>query len=1437
MEAPLGELEEVVFAVAGDAENRRDAVAVVKKWEIYDTSANPQPVAGGVHDPRMGTIDSHYTCVTCRQGRRRCPGHPGRLEMRAPLPSPMFINEIRRWLRVVCHECGTLMVDASRAAGVPASRRFATLVKTDTKGAACPGCGAIHPTVVKVPDDSFGFEVESGPPRERKTERLSPARIRAILERVTDATVAAVGRPLTSHPRRLMVRDVLIAPNTIRPGVRMGAGPVGPASHHDLTNVIRYLVKQNSDFPDAMPERLGPELERRVQLAEQVYFEMIVGSPLARASSKSNARRSIQVGSRPTTSIARNFARKQGRFRRNLLGKRSWRVGRSTISGNPHLKPDEVGVPVAFARVLQVEETVQEHNRERLRKFYLNGAARYPGCSRIVKRSNGRTYRVESLGQDARLEIGDVVFRDVVDGDFAHLNRQPSLERSSIGVHRVVIIHDPDVHTLQLNVLACANYNADFDGDQMNIWVSHSIMARVEAEIMSSFANWFISSKNGVPVNGEIQDSVIGSFELTRDGVEMDKLHLMRLFSTARVEPPDLSGFAPDHLFSGRDAVSFLLAETPINYVGTPTWFDKKLEPYLDYSPSEIRTEIRQGKMLSGVLDKRSIGEGAGSGIFHQIASDYGPRKALDLVFALQQVSINFLRNQGFTVSASDMILSPEAQFAVQAEVAALLADSKNNLDRLIRGDLTPPIGMTTREYFERLQIEALKTPDSVLGPILDSMVPDQNGLFKMIGSGSKGKKPNLVHISGTEGQTEINNARVAEQFGYRRANVFFPAHSTDPRSRGFIPDNYIVGMDSRAAIAAAKAARHDLISKALATAVTGFLQRKSTMANQGSVVDNHRRLVKDQAVVQLLYGEDGLDPRRAENVRFRSVQVSDDRLRELFYIEDAGAAQPDVDAAFAAICADRVAFRRALSAFQGTRFGPVSLDIRAMPVDVARAVRDSKISHGERKRPAPPKELSSMIRQVADFCRKLVYVHGNEAMEAAGRRMPVHLAAATAQLQMLVRAELSPPILSRLEPAQLAAILETVRFKYAQALIDYGTAAGIIATQAVSEPLIQYMLDSHHRSVGSGTDTAGIQRPLEIMAARPPEAERSPEMKISPLPEFEHSEAKVAELANQIELMPFERFVASWALLLEPIDALQFPTFSGDRRWIADFLRHHPLLPKPTDLTNWCMRFVLNKSEMVLKGMDLATIVERLRAVVAGAYVVHTSENVSSITVRVWLRAPRRAEDISEEKVLGRLRSEVLPAVIRGVPRITNARVVPATRFVEQPDGSFAAKKVFAVATTGSNIYGVLLNPMVDPTRVVSSSIGETIQIFGLAAGRDTIVREIRRFMGASAPSERHLQVYADEMVRTGRWTSLEFRGIKDRERKNVLLRMGASAPRMVLEEAALNNTSGKVSGLIPSLIAGRAPALGTTWNTFVVDEDYVRENTRTVDSVLDTL
>ncbi len=991
----------------------------------------------------------------------------------------------------------------------------------------------------------------------------------------------------------------------------------------------------------------------------------------------------------------------------------------------------------------------------------------------------------------------------------------------------------------------------------MNLYVEFSPGVQAEALVLSSIANWFISTKTSGPVNGQVQDSILGGNEITRSGVLVDKYHAMALFAASGVDPPRFDERPPDHLYTGRDIIGMLFRATPVNYRREPSSYSDLYAPFIAYNPEETLTVMEQGRLVRGVLDKKSIGAKATGGLFHLVSREYGQQRALDMIYAVQQVSLQFLLYRGFTVGTADLIPSRQALEKIRELVSAVVLESEVITDRLLRGELVPPIGSTVREFYEELQRAALKVDDSeIIRWVLGSMSPDTNGFFRMIAVGSKGSNANLIHVAGAIGQTKINGERIREQFAFRRTLPYFPRFATAPAAHGFVANSYVTGMRVSEYLFQNQNGRFDLINKALSTASTGYFMRKGIMSLQSALVDNHRRVTKDTKIVQFLYGEDGLDARELEKVDYRLATMSDAALREAVWVdadalegsaEERAAAKLGVDQALAALQEDRAVFRKVFGRLEATNFGQSFTTEVHLPVNVRRLVESIFIKTADEPPPAlTAASLSRRLAQVADLCDRLPYALLNEVQERRRAPIPEHYRAATTLLATVIRSELAPKTLARLSEDQLVYVAEFIRHRYSLSLIDYGSTAGILAVQAVSEPLTQYMLDSHHRSVGSGTNKAGLVRVSEIYSARDVGEEQSASMFLPLREDFlaaqggatEAARAAMAqEVATSIEFVTLRQFVRRKDVLLEPVGALVYPPFAGDQEWIAAFERSHPLVRPPGDLTNWCFRFVLDKSMLVLKAVDLELIVRQLHAAHPALYIAHTHEAVSSVVIRGWARATLFRRGGETEERANEVCEGVLDTSIRGIPGVMGATVEKVKRMKVTPEGAFVPEELYAVRTTGTNFYRALLSKAVDPTRAITSSIGDTMKLLGIEATLSKIVSETQAFMEDNTPSIRHLYLYAYELTRTGKWTSVERGGLGQREPNNVLLRMAYGAPVQIVTDAALAGTRSKVYGIAAPQMLGSTPMIGSLYNGLVVDEEFVVANSRSVDSVLDEL
>lgn len=1522
--ASHGEIESVAFGLQTDRVRLVQSRTQVQTPELF---IGPSPVPKGLYDAHMGTTDMRYRCTTCGNNRRLCPGHPGHIVLPFPVVLPLGVAEVRRWLRVICLHCAGLMFDPQeneRIARAAAAKRLATAAAVvDTVGMACPSCRKIHPKIVKTASDSFSFQMEiSRAGGGAFAKVIQPFQLARLFQGVSDETVAALGRdPRQNHPRWLLVHTLQVPPVSIRPAVRM-SGPGGyGSSFHDINNILQYISRASETLttgtgPIALPapgQEVPAALIASISSLQQLVYDLLQGSSVTATQGRSG-RRGVVIANRAAVSIARRQPRKSGRLRKHLLGKRVWSIARNTISGLSKLKLDELGIPESFARSLQVVEVVQPENMAYLMRFFLNGRRQYPGASRVWRAATRTMHDVDGLRAN-RLEPGDVLYRDVVTGDYACFNRQPSLERSAIGVHRVVVMRDiygdsllpspPRRKTFAFNVGSTTLYNADFDGDEMNLVILSHAGARAEAQFLAGVAQAFISTKSSGPVLGMVQDSTVGSFLLSRIEA-MDKIHAMSLFERAGITPPDFSDMQPGDRITGREAISRLLEQTPISLTRTPSWFSQSAKPYIKFRPDETLAVIRRGKMVTGVLDKATVGGGASGGVFHRISRVFGPEVALRVIFALQQMTIVHMNLRGFTISVSDMILPAEKNRETDEIIAAMMLESELINERLMRGELVPPLKMSLSEYYGRLQLEALKVPDTILGPVLSSLDPDTNGMLQMVSTGSKGNLKNVINIMGLVGQITINTRRIgAGNTG--RTLAYFQRGDMSPEASGFVRSNYLNGLTAAEHYFGAMNGRYDLTNKALSTAETGYANRKSIMSTQSAITDS-MRAVCGPNLIQVIYGEDGMDARQVEPITYPIAFSSDAEIREQFQIAEGdlghGHGQSGHAAALQQVGAwhnqevdqlirDRDNYRDIYLTIEQVNFSYSVSGKVLMAVDVG-AIAQTVFPYSHQD-PAPEDErasaedLQAMHLYVTEFCDNIPYLLLNSAQQKKRAKIPLHMQAAVVHLQRLIRVELSSVRLlqygATAELLQLA--FDDIRLRYLRSLVPPGEAVGVLASQAVSEPLTQYMLDSHHRSVSGGTNKSGIIRPQEIMGARPVEREASSEMILrgmAPTPEgnkITNDRALLQELADSIKLLTLEQLTASWYILYEafptqkelearselerlskgpparpPSDDGFYEPFMGDWGWIEEFLRTNPLLKVPSSLTEWCARFTLDRMKLVMKSITLETVVTRLREAFPTAYILHTPEGVTkrtpNIVVRVYLSAaafrrsaPTRTSGgkaVQPEKVAEGIFEDLLKRPLRGILGITDANVEKGMRHNVVESGPDKGKLVqeegsYVIRTVGTNIHGALLHTRISKKFLISSSIGDTIKMYGIEAGRTKIINEIRRVMGGRSPNVRHLQIYADQMTRTGRHTPFESGGIGAREPSNILLRAAAHGPVAVLTQATLESVVNPNYGIAAPLVLGGVPKVGTNSVRLVVDGDFVAANRQSVARVIDEL
>jgi len=979
------------------------------------------------------------------------------------------------------------------------------------------------------------------------------------------------------------------------------------------------------------------------------------------------------------------------------------------------------------------------------------------------------------------------------------------------------------------------------------------IMAKNEVSNMSSAYNWIINYKDQSSQIGLFQDTLIGSAVFTAAGINVNKWHAMQMFAHINTTINTTSGkniSFDKQMYNSREIISMILPE--VNLVDKkPKIYKSSYTPYISYNPEDIIVEIDRGKLISGILDKNTVGQQTEGTLFHIINNEKGPAKCMETIFALQQCINIFQLYRGFTVSIKDINISDTTAEKIAEKTAELIEESRKITKKLNKREIYPPIGSTLDSFYEYMQMAALEPGDDFVIPILEDVDFNSNGLVKLIFSGSKGKEGNLISINAALGQRTVNGYRPPKLCGFERTSPYFTRYDKEPKANGYIAQSFKEGIPSETFIFAAQESRHGQINNALSTSITGE-QNRTAIKNLESLITSCMREVKrDNNIVQILYSDTGFDPRKLIKVKFPTVEIS-----EKLFITKYKTTLKDINSRFRnkitesnlakewnKLQYDREEYRKIFFNVEKYDFSYLFTNGWKSPVNIYKIIKDVKYNYRELLG-TEVLDPSMSIDKINILCKNLPYSYTNELQEKRKSFIPDHFNSATKLLSILIRSHLCIKNLieNKITNKLLDIIIELIKNTFSKSLIDYGVSCGIIAAQCISEPLTQHVLDSKHRSgVGGGSKTNVVVRVKEILGAKITEKMKNPSMSLRVVENLETNKTKVQEIANHIEMLKFSKFISKSELFFEAYKNPVHPARKHEKDLIINFEKRHKGIHIPGDLLKWCIRFELNKEEMIFKSMTLETIILTLKKMFKELYIVFNSENSQTIIIRCYIRASlfkiSKTVKTGEDTIHYMIKyiDKISETIIRGISGIISAVIIEYTKTEILEDKSTHIIKRYGIATNGSNFKGIVNIKNLDLSRCITDSIIELTEVLGIEAGRESIINELRLAMQGISPI--HCTIYADEMTSPGIISSIQRTGISIRENSNILLRSSFQCPVQTIEDAAENSIFNKIYGISSSLCVGVPPKIGTTYSKVIVNQEFINKNTKTLDQMLDDL
>ncbi|HLG25163.1 MAG TPA: DNA-directed RNA polymerase subunit A' [Candidatus Nanoarchaeia archaeon] len=843
------QVKSITFSVLSPKLIKKMASAKVVTPELYDKEG--YPVDGGLMDIRLGVIDPGLRCKTCGSKLKECIGHFGYIELARPIIHIKFVNIVHTILKCTCRDCGRVLIPDNKIAKTKELlaqvekehsveerrhkvKEIITSLKTVNK---CPHCNGKQKKISLEKPTTF---IEDD-------KRISPIEIRARLEKIPDADTEIFGLKVPHVRPEWMVLTVLaIPPVTMRPSITLESGE---RSEDDLTHKMGDIVRINQrlfeNINAGAPEIIVEDLWDLLQYHVTTFFDNNIAQlPPARHRS-----------GQPLKTLTERIKSKEGRIRHNLAGKRTNFSARTVISPDPMLELYEVGVPSIIANKLTVPERINDWNMQYLKKFVENGPDKYPGANYIV-RPDGKKKKITEETKEASLEElqpGYVIERHLMDGDIAIFNRQPSLHRMSMMCHRVKILPG---RTLRLNPAVCTPYNADFDGDEMNLHIPQTEEARAEAEILMQVQTQLVSLRYGLSIIGCTQDSISGNYLLTKDA-DLTREQAVDLLASVGVT--DFTSLSRKAVISGKEVFSFLLPND-FNFTGHSRACDRSKNKC-----DETHVVIENGKLISGMMDKNSLGEESGL-MLRNIHQKYGKDFSIDLLGKIFRLGIEHLLRVGFTSALADTDMPENAKLKIKED----LDTARKEVDMLIvqfkEGKLDAFPGKTSQETLELKILEVLNKARNETGKTVAHFAKKESHTMIMAESGARGNLLNLAQMAACVGQQAMRGKRIDKGFQNRTLSHFKEGNFS-AEAHGFIANGFKNGMTPAEFYFGAMTGRDSLMDTALRTPKSGYLYRRLANAMQDLKVE-YDNTVRDSSkkIIQFEYGEDGIDVSKSEN-------------------------------------------------------------------------------------------------------------------------------------------------------------------------------------------------------------------------------------------------------------------------------------------------------------------------------------------------------------------------------------------------------------------------------------------------------------------------------------------------------------------------------------------------------------------------------------------
>ena len=1376
--------------------------------EVKNVLSNTKGIANpdGIHSALSGPPDRSTRCSTCKHSVLVCGGHPMHMELAQPVYHAGFIPILVKLLRCICHMCSQLILDEEdqrltdgRYSALSYKERLSYIVNLCKTKYTCTHCQAPHPdvspgenmTIVCTYSDDVEFINEEE--RAYAFQPMVPSMVRTILQHCGSSTLEFMGfDPANSHPAHMILSVLPVLPLPARPPMAASEGS-RVKSQDDLSVRYQAILKANLALKKAMVDNEAADSKRAfVELQRQVgAFVHHEPRGLAKGGAAGG-----HMSHRNLQTIYDKLRGKHGHVRENVQGKRTEHAARTVVTGASRMDIDHVGIPAEVAIKLTIMVRVNKYNMDELSKRVAKGTESLAGARAVTLADGSRVdlklYDAKVMGP-LSLEIGSVVERPMQNGDLVVINRQPTLHKMSAMCHRVFITN---TRTIELPIADTTPYNADFDGDELNIHFPRT-PASSELEELMLVTRQIVSPQSNKPIIALVQDSLIGVFLFTNKNEFFDKAVAMQLYMQlsypCRPFPPP-SIFKPLALWTGKNLFSCIIPDN--------TFLDEVVRdggPALSKSPEgafdddERRVIIQNGHLICGTLCKRTMGTSA-NGIIQVVFNDCGHEIAGRMISDAQRLTVEYLQNRGFSIGIGDCVLKPGGKSAVEGVVTRAL----NRVAHV------QALGGANKPAVEECVTKITQSILTHAGAQVQAHIWPDNGLMATVKSGSKGTPVNLAQMMGVVGQQSVEGRRIQPVPITRRTFPSYPPGDQSPAARGLVTHSYYDGLTATEFVAHAAGGREGLVDTAVKTANTGYAQRKimAMMMNLGVKYDGAVRN-SGGSVVQHIYGGDGYASERLEKRSLPVLTMSEAALKAWVGVGS--------NACYKALKAARDELREAW-----VQPGAELSTLVCMPFEPVRTLQRAAVKQSPGSGPCSASMLETALNRM---CAEI-----SKALKGAKPSLAT---------RCYLRCWVTPAkVLEHhvSEHGLRIAEQEIIRKVY-RAIVEPGEMVGPLGGQSIGEPTTQLTLNSFHSAgIGSMNATLGVPRLRALIEASKNTASMT-FMTTRLKQPWSQREDMCAQIAASLEHVLLSKVKQTSTVEYEP--DVYGSKFESDRV----MLKYAKILADPSpDVNNtatWSahvIRIVLDRAAMMNRFLKPAHVADAILHALGGRQEVAVVRSESTMTDWTVLVRLKDVSDLLEESPDGLPKSDKVKlemervlmqevhdrmmelVAVQGIPSIRRTIAHKERESVLQPDGSIKTEERLSVLSQGSNLADVMELLGVDASKTTCNDIHEIASVLGIDAAARVLFEELRAVLsfGGTFVNPRHMRLLVDLMTHSGELTAVTRHGMS-KLGGSTLARACFEETLDVLMKGALYADEDELAGVTEALLIGKAPPVGT--------------------------